>query len=335
MMRPISQPSISIVTACYNSIPFLDRIYQSLNSQTYRRFEWICVDDCSSDDTICRLVGLEAPGDLGMQVFQLPQNTGGGVALAVGIQRATGDIVVLLDHDDELFPFALDEIVRNWPKVAENPALSGVFHRASNPLDKSLIGGELRPGSVFSSSEMANRADVTDGTFAFKADLIRRYATVKFMEAIGLGGALLFGMTAKYPFVIADGPPIRFYHRDNPDSQTLNEKLSRKTVHSYAKMIDAADRYFLLRPVRWLRHIGTMLRYSKVVHGRWFAALESIDRLAIRLLVISLWPLGWLASKQLKNAPTVLNFAYFDPQTEPLLMNLWRPSDPDALPTNS
>src|SRR5437762_12059238 len=104
---------ISVVTACYNTSPFLDRIYNSLLRQTYRRFEWICVDDHSSDETVAQLVRLAAPGDFGMQVYQLPQNTGGPVALAFGTQMAKGDATIWLDHDDELFPNALEEVQAN------------------------------------------------------------------------------------------------------------------------------------------------------------------------------------------------------------------------------
>ena len=110
-------PTISIVTACYNSMPFIDRLYGSLKAQAYKNFEWICVDDCSTDDTVERLLALEAPGELGMKVYRLPINSGGSVPLVVGIEKSQGDSIVILDHDDEFLPFALELIREHWPAV--------------------------------------------------------------------------------------------------------------------------------------------------------------------------------------------------------------------------
>lgn len=286
---------ISVVTACYNSVPFLDRIYRSLITQTYRNFEWVCVDDCSTDETVQRLIAMEPPGDLGMKVFRLPQNTGGPVALAVGTEHAQGDVIVWLDHDDEFFPFALQQIDSNWLRIENDKQSAGLFLRAAQP-DGRLIGRELLVGSKFTWSEMTNRfPDVCDGTFAIKADLFRKFATIDEMENVVLQGVIHNKMTKNHPFILADGRPIRFYHRDNPQSQTLDERISSNTVATYARLIDNADIYFLLRPIRWLRHIASLIRYSRQVHGRWLEGLRYVNRPAIRLLVRMLLPLGVVA----------------------------------------
>lgn len=315
-------PTISIVTACYNSTPFLDRIYQSLAAQTYRNFEWICVDDCSTDDTVDRLIALPSPGLLGMQVYRLPRNTGGPVALAVGTQHARGEITIWLDHDDELFPFALEEVRRNWPAVAGDPALSGLSLRAADPAT-GLIGRELPAGLRLTASEGLNRfPDISDGTLAVKTELMQRFATVEALENIVLNGAIYFPMTAGRPLVVADSPPIRYYHRDNPASQTRLERISRKTVASYARTFDAADRHFLRRPLLWLRQVATMLRYSKIVHGRWFEALKFIRRPGLRAIAILAWPLALLAYARRPTA-NVVEIDVFRPEDAAGLRDLW------------
>jgi glycosyltransferase involved in cell wall biosynthesis len=320
----MTAPTISIVTACYNSTPFLDRIHASLTAQTYPKFEWICVDDSSTDDTVERLVRLPPPGELGMQVYRLPQNTGGPVALAVGTQRARGDIVIWLDHDDELFPFALERVHSNWLRVQCEPSLSGLFLRAKSPTDGSMIGRELQAGLRLTWSEMGNRyPDVSDGTFALKREVFQRYATVQAMEDVALNGVLYERLTAVSSFVTADGPPIRYYHRDNPDSQTRLERVSRKTVASYGRLLDQADIHYLRTPVRWAKHAATFLRYSKQVHGRWFAGLRHISRPGIRLSVIALWPLGLLAYAGRPKAD-VVDIPVFRPEQAEDLHNLWR-----------
>ena len=310
---------ISVVTACYNSSRFLDRIYNSLVSQTYRDFEWVCVDDLSTDDTVKRLLGLKAPGELGMQVYALPQNSGGSVAVALAMQRAMGEVVVLLDHDDELFPEALEEVAANWHRIG--PEGSGLFLRAVDPGTDEMIGRKLTTGRRLTWNEMTNRyPDVHDGTFAFRADLLREFASVERMEPIMLLGAMLAEISAKHPLVNID-VPVRYYHRDNADSQTRRQRVSRKNVVTYARIFDAADRYYLVAPVRWLKHLVTLFRYSRLVHGRASKAFEFIRRRSMRWLARAIWPLGQFA-RYLRDNEVLVESPEFDPALTEKLADL-------------
>ena len=303
-------PSISIVTACYNSAPFLDRIHGSLLKQTYRNFEWVCVDDVSKDDTVERLIALEPPGELGMQVYRLPQNTGGPVALAVGTKFAQGEIVIWLDHDDELFPDALENVRRHWPMVG--PGNGGLLLRASDPTTGAMIGRKLPEGARLSWGEInARYPDVHDATFVFRADLLREFASIERMEEINLNGAVFAELTRNHPLIVTN-VPARFYHRDNPDSQTRIERVSRKSVATYARIFDGLGWHAALSPARWARHVVTMFRYSGLVYGRHRAALGHVSSWPRRTLASLLLPLSLLV--RYRNANEVLvDIPYFDP----------------------
>ena len=41
----------TIFTPCYNSAPYIHRVFKTLDSQTYRNFEWIVINDASTDET--------------------------------------------------------------------------------------------------------------------------------------------------------------------------------------------------------------------------------------------------------------------------------------------
>lgn len=67
--------------------------------------EIIIVDDCSQDDTIKRIkVYQQTNKDLDIQYFQHPKNKGKGAALHTGIQKATGDYIIVQDADLEYDP---------------------------------------------------------------------------------------------------------------------------------------------------------------------------------------------------------------------------------------
>ena len=48
----------SILIAHYNNWDYFQECYQSINNQTFKDFEIIIVDDCSTDDSFQKLVNL-------------------------------------------------------------------------------------------------------------------------------------------------------------------------------------------------------------------------------------------------------------------------------------
>ncbi len=105
------RPLISVVTAVYNT-PFdcLGRCVESLSEQTYGRWELLLVDDGSSDPSLAAELKRLAETDRRIQLLATGTNRGAAAALNLGIASAAGDYIGFLDHDDELAPFALEEV---------------------------------------------------------------------------------------------------------------------------------------------------------------------------------------------------------------------------------
>jgi len=99
-------PPVSIITATYNAAPFIARTIACVLAQTWTDFEWIIVDDESSDGTPDLL---EAVDDDRLKVLRRP-NGGPSAARNTGLARATGALVALLDHDDVWFPDRLGKL---------------------------------------------------------------------------------------------------------------------------------------------------------------------------------------------------------------------------------
>ena len=104
------QPLISVVTPVYNTDPrWLHAAVDSVQRQVYRNREHILVDDAStSPGTIAALREIE--GRPGIHVVRMSKNGGISTATQAGVERASGEFIALLDHDDELTPDALAEI---------------------------------------------------------------------------------------------------------------------------------------------------------------------------------------------------------------------------------
>lgn len=105
------EPLLSVYTPTYNPGPFLIEAYNSLKSQTYGNWEWVIVDDGSSDGTRRTLREL-SERDNRVKVH-FPQRSG---QANIGLIKRTctglclGEIVVELDHDDLFTSDCLAEV---------------------------------------------------------------------------------------------------------------------------------------------------------------------------------------------------------------------------------
>ena len=105
---------ISVVTPTYNTPPhILARTFASLKAQTFTDWEWVVYDDSADDRVWRQLWGFCADERYNIRPLRGMSNIGSiGKVKRTAFMAAEGDILVELDHDDELTPDCLDEIER-------------------------------------------------------------------------------------------------------------------------------------------------------------------------------------------------------------------------------
>lgn len=118
-------PLVSIFTSSYRSGDKILRPYQSLLSQTYSNWEWIIVDDSDDKDQTYHHLCTQLTDP---RVKRYRQDASSGHIGAVKRYAAglcTGEILVELDHDDELTPDCLEKIVNTFIQHPECGFLFG------------------------------------------------------------------------------------------------------------------------------------------------------------------------------------------------------------------
>ncbi len=124
-----TNPLISVFTGSYNTGDYLRDTYQSLREQKYSNWEWVVVDDHSTDGTWERLEAL-AKEDIRVRPFRSGKRVekiGGVKDMATRLSK--GVYLVELDHDDMLTDSALAEIRDAFDK---NPDVGFVYSNCSN-----------------------------------------------------------------------------------------------------------------------------------------------------------------------------------------------------------
>ena len=99
---PPPPPAVSVVMSCYNASRFLAEAIESILRQTFTDFEFIIIDDGSTDDTL-DIIRTYAQTDPRIVVIE-KANTGLADSLNVGIGAARGEWIARQDADDVSFP---------------------------------------------------------------------------------------------------------------------------------------------------------------------------------------------------------------------------------------
>ena len=103
---------VSVVITAYNVEKYIKKAINSVLNQTYKNIEIVVVEDCSTDNTLKFIKGLQK-SDLAFPInlVQHKENVGAGLSRRDGIKASTGDFIMLLDADDWLNKDYIEHLV--------------------------------------------------------------------------------------------------------------------------------------------------------------------------------------------------------------------------------
>ena len=165
---------LTIFTPTYNRAYILPKLYDSLCRQTSQDFEWIIVDDGSTDNTEILAKQWLNERKLNMRYIK-QKNFGKPIAHNRGVKEAKGDLFVCVDSDDHFIDSAVSEIHTVWEKE-NNSRRTGILafrgYKNGEELtrldDQSVIESTLR--DAYKKHGLHG-----DTVLIFKTDVVRRF----------------------------------------------------------------------------------------------------------------------------------------------------------------
>lgn len=91
---------ISVIIPCYNCEELMSKCFKALENQTFRKFEVICIDDCSLDRTYLRLEQYRQKSKLDIKIVKNKTNIGPAKSRNAGLDVAKGNWFAFCDADD-------------------------------------------------------------------------------------------------------------------------------------------------------------------------------------------------------------------------------------------
>lgn len=133
-------PTFTVLTPTFNRAHTLERVYRSLCAQSCRDFEWLVVDDGSTDATGPLIERLRQDAPFAVRYVRQP-NQHKKAAFNHGVREARGEWIVAIDSDDELEPDALAAMRAIWAGIApaDRPRYAGITGLCVRP-DGRVVG---------------------------------------------------------------------------------------------------------------------------------------------------------------------------------------------------
>lgn len=165
---------ITVFTPTYNRAYILGTLYQSLFRQKFQDFEWLIVDDGSTDDTQALVAGwAEANPPFPIRYYR-QENRGKCQAINTGLGLARGELFFNVDSDDYLTTDALEKIAfweSRLPRESKYCGVSGNLGTSETETPNKSLPGEFFDGTLL------DRYDKVDGerALAFYTEVHRKY----------------------------------------------------------------------------------------------------------------------------------------------------------------
>lgn len=163
----MNPPDVSVVMPVYNRVNRVKKAVDSILQQQDCHFEFIIVDDGSSDGTL-QVLEHYASQDSRIRLLALPSNGGQGLARALGNDAAEGRYIAVMDSDDIATP---DRLTR---QVHFMDAHLDITMAGANAIKVLPDGQHIQMKMRSEDAELKSRLLLLDGTFIHPTVMMRR-----------------------------------------------------------------------------------------------------------------------------------------------------------------
>ena len=198
---------LTIVTPTYNRGNLLFNCYDSLLKQTSNNFEWLIVDDGSSDNTEEIVNSFINENIINIKYIK-KINGGKHTALNIAFKKAEGEMLLILDSDDKLTNDAVETIIKIWNENKDIKGLASIsFLRAYS--NGEIIGDKF-PKDLYLSNYIDCRINLGikgDKSEAYLTNIIKNFSFPEFQGEKFIGEGIVWSkLGRKYKELYVNKP---------------------------------------------------------------------------------------------------------------------------------
>ena len=166
---------ITIFTPTYNRAYIIRNLYESLCQQTCKDFEWLIVDDGSTDNTRELIQQLQSEDKINIR-YIYKKNGGKHTAINRGVKEAIGELFFIVDSDDYVTNDAVEWIKKTAEPILNDNKYAGLSGLRITP-DGEKIGGGSDFGTINADALAIRYHHHISGDLAevYKTSILRQY----------------------------------------------------------------------------------------------------------------------------------------------------------------
>jgi len=297
-IRPFRH-TFTVFTPTYNRAHSLHRVWEALKAQTFRDFEWLIVDNASTDGTAELVQRWIGDGSVAVRYLRNEVNIGRQGSWRRALEAAEGELFVEIRSADSCSPDALEVLHRHWKAIpeAERGGFSAVSALAVDEHGR-LIGTPFpRQVTDSDSLEIRYRYRVRGDKWGFQRTSVLREQTIPRIEGyVGeIPERIVWRAIARRYRTRYVNERLRIYWQDQRESLS---RPPRPWLNAPGRLLDAED--LLNHDLRWFRHQPLTFYREATAYtcSAWhvgrsataqFAALKPV---AARALWVAAFPIG-------------------------------------------
>lgn len=279
---------ITVFTPVYNRGYCVKNVYDSLLKQTYNNFEWIVINDGSSDNT--ENVIMECMKEEKIKIRYFYQTNGGQHrALNAGIDKAGGDLFMIVDSDDYLTDDALYWINYYENTIVDKEKMAGVSglrcHR-----DGSAIKYEWKNKNDYIDAlnikRYLNKELLGDKAEAYYTSVLKKYYPIPTFEGENdVEKGLLWNRIANA------GYKIRWFNKKIYICEYLENGMSKNIINNYVRNFNGYTLYekeHVHLAIGVMEKLRIVIRYCEVSGIKEITDEQIIQNLEIKKYYLSL-----------------------------------------------
>jgi len=295
--------TFTVFTPSFNRAKTLPRVYESLKAQSFRDFEWLIVDDGSTDNTrtIVETWQAESPFPI-RYVYQ--ENQGKPEASNRATQEAQGELLLPLDSDDAAVPEALERLKFHWDAI---PADRRDTFSAVSGLCKDQNGklvGDKFPQDVMDSDsiELAFKYTIRGDKWGFqRTDVLKQFpfpSPPVRNPRFNCESVVYLRVSQKYKTRFVNEVFKVYFIDDGADDHLsiLDPVTMSGLAYFHGFVLDELNGWVFRSPWKIFRSAINYSRYSFGMGRGVVGQLTELRSPAAKLLALNALPLGYAAS---------------------------------------
>lgn len=292
-------PLFTVFTPTFNRAHTLHRVFESLQAQTCRDFEWLVIDDGSTDDTPALMARYQAEAGFPIRYLREPHR-GAHHVHNLALREARGLLSIKLDSDDGCVPEALERLKHHWENIpaAKREFFSGVTGLCRD--QNGLLVGSRFPSDPLdcSAAELEYRHKVRGEKWGFlRLDVLRQFPYPEDVPGNFIPESYIWCQVSKQYVTRHINEELRIYWTDAPSlvHGPSNPRTNAEGHRLMFKMVlDLESGWFFTAPLRLLRAAVQYSRFAFLSGAGVAAQFRALKSLGGRLLWLAAMPVGAL-----------------------------------------